>query len=74
MSACELCSLHGPSPPRGRKQVQSSAGATSAKHTKTTTHSDNEEGSHEAKVEPQAVKRTPAKGKDVAKGKKKCVA
>jgi len=59
-------------PPRGRKQLQSKAGAT---HKKNTTNSDEEEGGTEAEPEPEVVKKGPAKGKATGKGKKsKCVA
>ena len=72
MSACELQSLQGPqtmatSVPRGCTWVQSSAVATSTKHTKTT--KSEEEASSEAEVEPQAMKKAIAKGKGAAKGK-----
>jgi hypothetical protein len=70
MTTRELHSFCGPSPSRGHKRVQSNAEATSTKRTKTTANSDEEEGGSEAEVEPEAVKRTTAKGKRVVKGKK----
>ena len=50
--------------PRGHTRVQSSALATSTKHTKS-----EEEASSEAEVEPQAMKKAIAKGKGAAKEK-----